>query len=223
MLANNAKFYEEKQSIVSLFFDIFAFNMLEYTSTGGDIMLSLVREFTAIYKDYYQSDRQLTNPNIDICRQCEGKCCKQCGCYFSPYDFNNLSFGGLKSVMDLGYISIDTIIKRHSGLNNDYLILRIRNKERNIYDAYHISGKLGCALLTSTGCTLNYEERPRGGRMLIPKRYNLCEPRYTLRECSLEWRHYQSVLNYLAEHYIKEEEHHCYENQLIKKRISRAN
>jgi len=181
-------------------------------------MLSLVKEITSIYKAYFNIDSQNINPNTNLCKSCKGICCKQCGCYFSPYDFTDLSFEYLKNRLDIGYISIDNISSRFTGLRNDYLILRTRNKNRNIYDIDITRQTLGCDLLTSEGCLLTYDERPSGGKLLIPKKYSTCESEYTITDCALEWKQYQSVLLHLASHYQWTETQHHYENQLVKTR-----
>jgi len=45
--------------------------------------------------------------NLDICRECGGKCCKNMGCQFSPDDFKKISFNALKKEIEKGHISID--------------------------------------------------------------------------------------------------------------------
>ena len=45
--------------------------------------------------------------NLEICSKCKGFCCKRMGCHFSPDDFKDLTFDGLKKEIDKGYISID--------------------------------------------------------------------------------------------------------------------
>ena len=49
------------------------------------------------------------NVNSTICAECGGTCCKSCGCHFSPSDFEDLSFDGLKKELQKGYISIDYV------------------------------------------------------------------------------------------------------------------
>ena len=45
--------------------------------------------------------------NKELCSACGGICCKNMGCHYSPDDFSDLSFEGLKKEIDKGYISID--------------------------------------------------------------------------------------------------------------------
>ena len=58
-------------------------------------------ESRRIEKDYSNTT------NITLCSKCGGACCKMCGCHFSPDDFEDLSFEGLKKELLKGYISID--------------------------------------------------------------------------------------------------------------------
>lgn len=44
---------------------------------------------------------------LEICKKCKGSCCKTMGCHYSPEDFKDLSFDGLKTEIDKGFISID--------------------------------------------------------------------------------------------------------------------
>ena len=68
------------------------------------------------------------NVNSSICAECKGKCCKKCGCHFSPEDFEDRTFEGLKAKIDLGYISIDIL----SLIESETYFLRVRNIESNI-------------------------------------------------------------------------------------------
>ena len=38
--------------------------------------------------------------NKELCKECKGQCCKNKGCHFSPDQFNDLSFEGLKKEID---------------------------------------------------------------------------------------------------------------------------
>lgn len=49
-------------------------------------------EYRSIIKDYDISK----NVNTSLCAKCGGTCCKNCGCHFSPDDFESISFESLK-------------------------------------------------------------------------------------------------------------------------------
>lgn len=144
--------------------------------------------------------------NKELCAKCKGMCCKKMGCHYSPDDFDDLSFEGLKKEIDKGFISIDwwegnpfneedfTTVKRG-------YFLRIRNKNKGVIDPAYFGT---CSLLTKDGCSLSYDKRPKGGRELIPgvkNGYLHCDLRYTKNDCARDWYKYSDVLDKLYEHY----------------------
>jgi len=138
------------------------------------------------------------NVNSEICSECKGRCCKQSGCFFSPYDFKELSFDFLKKEIEKGYISIgfldEDVIKQPV-----VFILRIRNQGKPVVDTGF--GRNQCILLTEKGCKLDYEHRPTGGKMLIPSKEGPCRAEYTLIDCANEWKFYQRVIFELMEYF----------------------
>jgi len=182
----------------------------------------LFDEDSTEYKSFPKIDDELVNVNSAICANCAGKyCCQVTGCHFSPDDFIDLSFEGLKSELDLGYISIDIIFREQFYMNRDVLVLRTRNKDSNIYDATDFRCNKPCDLLTSTGCPLPYAERPSGGRLVIPSPDYNCSGTYGGRENCIEWNYFQEVLWQLARHYKESEKNHYYENQMLKKLVKK--
>ena len=142
------------------------------------------------------------NVNEEICTECGGRCCKQCGCFFSPYDFPEISFDFLQKEIEKGYISIARldydIIKQP-----DVYILRVRNQGKPIVDTGY-NGRSQCILLTEKGCKLSYENRPKGGRFLIPSKEG-CKSEYTLIDCANEWKEYQWIIFDLMWYFDKKE------------------
>ena len=59
-----------------------------------------------------------------------------------------------------------------------------------------------CILLTDKGCMLSEDERPKGGKELIPLETGSCIPAYTYREAVEEWMKYQKILEDLARFFI---------------------
>ena len=51
-------------------------------------------------------------------------------------------------------------------------------------------------LLTEEGCSLSYEERPKGGRLLIPSDHQ-CEVKYTKQDVACDWYEYRDILEKL--------------------------
>lgn len=140
------------------------------------------------------------NVNSKICSECGGRCCKQCGCFFSPYDFKEISFEFLKKeIEEKGYISIGYVDPDKSKMTFDVFILRIRNQGKPVVDTSY--GRKQCILLTEQGCKLDYKHRPTGGKLLIPSKEGPCISKYTLMDCAKEWQSYQRVIFELMEYF----------------------
>lgn len=151
----------------------------------------------------------LNNYDNKLCSTCGGKCCKSCGCHFSPNDFKDLSFESLKKELEKGYISIDRIPQEISYDHTAFgtLILRIRNKNSPIVDDYFVRKKQECILLTPNGCLLSSNDRPTGGKSLVPRYSNnefTCTLDYSISDCSYEWQIYQNILNQLSDYFRNE-------------------
>ena len=164
-----------------------------------------------VEKDYSDS----INVNTKLCSACKGKCCKRCGCHFSPEDFKEISFEFLKTEIEKGYISIDYFTSSFTHMNSGAYILRVRNQDSPIVDAIVLEMK-PCILLTEKGCKLKYEERPSGGKLLIPKIEKIglwkwertCYSKYKISDCSREWMPYQEILKSLAD-YFRDKDFPC--------------
>lgn len=143
--------------------------------------------------------------NKELCNLCEGACCKSMGCHYSPQDFKEISFESLKVEIDKGYISIDWW-EGNPFDDLDYSIdqayfLRVRNINSEVVDP---SWGGVCSLLTDNGCTLSYEERPKGGRELIPVAGNInCIANYSKQDCAKEWYKHDDILTQLYNYYNK--------------------
>lgn len=166
--------------------------------------------YRSIRKDYNFSK----NVNTEICSQCGGSCCKQCGCHFSPDDFEEISFEFLKKEIEKGYISIDYVDGEMIYQSIGVYILRVRNQDAPVVDTGF--RRTPCILLTGGGCKLDYEHRPTGGKLLIPsneffgifeKKRN-CHSCYSIKDCCYEWKSHQKILHDLVE-YFKDKEIQC--------------
>ena len=122
------------------------------------------------------------------------------GCHYSPDDFSDLSFEGLKKEIDKGYISIDwwDYLEFEGKEYERGYFLRVRNEYAPIVDP---SWGGVCILLTEDGCPLSFEERPKGARLLIPS-VNKCKSLYTKEDCCIDWIKYHDILEELHDYYL---------------------
>lgn len=139
------------------------------------------------------------------CKECGGKCCKRCGCFFSPDDFPEISFDALKKEIDKGYIAIEVVDGDQFCIEGFIRILRVRNVDDPIFiDSPFSHSRKPCILLTETGCKLDYEHRPSGGKLLIPGKkgndYD-CHGSYGTEQALREWKFHQKLLAELGNHY----------------------
>jgi Fe-S-cluster containining protein len=134
-----------------------------------------------------------------ICTSCGGKCCKSMGCHYAPSDFTEITFETLNNLLAEGYTSIDWWEGDVFGGDRECTyFLRVRNVNANIVDP---SWGGRCILLTDKGCKLSYQDRPKGGRSLIPNSSGDCIVTYSKEECCQEWYDYQDILDRLVEKY----------------------
>jgi len=142
-----------------------------------------------------ENNFQSNNENSKLCFECGGKCCKNLGCHFSPKDFEDIDFETLKDLIEKDYISIDWWDGDIFDKDRDRtLYLRIRNKNAPIVDP---SWGGVCMLLTEQGCSLPFNERPMGGRGLIPS-IGECIVGYSKEDCCKDWYIYQELLEKLV-------------------------
>lgn len=130
------------------------------------------------------------------CSTCKGKCCQHMPGHYSPADFADLSFEGLKAKIEEGNIAIDWW--SNDGQKEYYL--RARHHCENI-----VHGSWGgvCVNLSPAGCRLSWEERPLGCRNLKPRESSRgdCRGSYTKEKCKNDWKEHAEVLNRLVEHF----------------------
>lgn len=144
--------------------------------------------------------------NTKICKKCKGKCCKKSGCDYYINDFESLKIDYLENKLKSGEISIVACLNFQTLPNGQktfepILYLRARNINRSVVDL--ISMKTTCSLLTETGCSYTFENRPSGGKNLIPKENNECYPKENQLEKIKEWLPYQKILSRLVKRITK--------------------
>lgn len=136
------------------------------------------------------------------CKICAGQCCKNNGCSFSPSDFKRISFPILKKIIEKGFIAIIEVDKFVTGFEKDILALRVRNKDEPVVN---LSGEHneGCILLEDTGCPFSDDDRPYGGRALIPEKFILgtCIRGCSSRQIAEAWFPYQEILQALKDEF----------------------
>lgn len=129
------------------------------------------------------------------CAKCKGQCCKRIPGHYSPTDFKDLSFEGLKAEIEKGGIAIDW----WEAETREYY-LRARQIGEEI-----VHGSWGgiCVNLTPTGCRLPREERPLACNNLKPGKgaRGDCEGTYTKEHCKNDWKAYSDVLCELVEYF----------------------
>ena len=142
--------------------------------------------------------------NDELCKKCQGRCCKQCGCAYFPEDFSfKLTFENLKTEIDKGVIAIDAMFFGNSiykQLDNPVYYLRVRNTTDSTPIGINNMGT--CKCLQENACSFSLDERPSGVKYFIPF-WSGCYTLYTNQELIDYWLPYQEVLMLLIEHYKK--------------------
>ncbi len=113
--------------------------------------------------------------NEEICRACGGKCCKVFpGCYF-PEDFGKPLKAELKSAIISGNIAIDWWegdVADNDERSRSYFF---RPKIKGVDEVLHASWGGECVFLTSSGCKIKPNERPKSCRLLEPASDDECK------------------------------------------------
>lgn len=138
------------------------------------------------------------------------------GCHFSPEAFKEISFGCLKSQIDNGDKSIDWWKGNPlDALAEDYKGFYLRMRNLNVWSndkAPIVDPSYGgkCCILTDGGCPLDFKDRPKGGRLLIPyyqevsknSKLNFqCVSKYRKRQCAIDWMPYHDILQELYDYF----------------------
>jgi Fe-S-cluster containining protein len=136
----------------------------------------------------------LNNENKTICSSCGGKCCKNMGCHYSPDDVGEITIESIQSLLNTGNVSIDwwegDVLEKERG---QVYYLRVRNVNEGILDPSW--GGVPCKLLTKSGCSLSWKNRPKGGRGVIPIEGGNCQTEYSKKQCAIDWYPYQNTLD----------------------------
>ena len=101
-----------------------------------------------------------------ICKECDGKCCKNMSCQVFPCDFKEITVKTIVKKIKAGYC-FDYWEGGIEGKQGTAYFLRPQHKG---YENKLIDPTWGgeCIFLTDTGCKLSEKDRPSGGKALIP-------------------------------------------------------
>jgi len=126
--------------------------------------------------------------NQSLCSTCGGKCCKNSPCFFMPQDFTDLSFEGILrefSEKDYLCIRLDRVPR---------ITMRSADWGKTIIPFFTRGRRNPCMVLTPNGCPFSYEERPTGGKLLVPDPNQDCKSKLTLEEVRVAWKPYEETL-----------------------------
>ena len=160
----------------------------------------------------------------EICRECNGFCCKGMGCEIFPQDvkkwFNTdtITTEMIVKMLQSKYIQLDwwegdirEEFEYPEELLHDYIDRSFYLHMRNKYDAA-VDGSYGgmCRALGKEGCIISWEKRPTGGKALVPVESHKCESEMSKAECCLAWLPYLDILEEVFDTWEDSEgESHC--------------
>lgn len=160
-------------------------------------------EINKIFAKYFNSVPVETNKIYkNICKDC-GHCCNNMGCHISPFDLKQITVQSIIDLIDESKcISIDwwegnPFTEHCDGVTKGFF-LRIRNNNSSVIDP-SFGGR--CVILTDYGCPLSFGYRPKGGRDLLPMKFDDCIDGYSKQECACDWFKYHDILEEVYEYY----------------------
>lgn len=128
-----------------------------------------------------------------ICAGCGGRCCKTMGCSLAPEDMLKASEGrettrdNVEYLLQNGQFAIDSF--QVGG--RPFYFLRMKHK---CFTFIGVDAMGECTALTDVGCSLAFEDRPKGGRMLEGREDGRCTQHYTQEMMIADWQPYQELL-----------------------------
>jgi len=127
-------------------------------------------------------------PPSALCVECGGQCCKKLPGCAHPEDFNNADEGAIRTALKSGKWVIDWC-----GEDDLYFLRPATVHGEAIFDP-SFGGT--CVLLTPKGCSLDFDQRPRGCRMLEPRPLEIgCTTDYGKPEAIRDWAPYYDMLD----------------------------
>ncbi len=146
--------------------------------------------------------------NAEICKECQGECCKSLPGACLPNDFTEPILISLVKAFESGKYAVDWWERDprpdKDEISRGYFIRPAIKGAKNLFDPSW--GNKICIFLTDEGCELNYDERPAGCRALEPKEDFRCISHGAdKQEASIAWIPYHEDI-LLAAKIIRNEE-----------------
>ena len=153
-------------------------------------------------KDFARTDEFASYfQNSDQCAKHKGFCCKQQPCSILANDFESYDFETLRDYIDRGDTTI-SIAPRKSMFSIPLVGLAVRGRDDGII-RYGERKIQPCTQLTKDGCKYDFDNRPSGGVLVIPRTGYQCIPImnacYANHQLSQDTR--QEVLQRILEYY----------------------
>lgn len=129
----------------------------------------------------------------NICAECKGRCCKAMGCSLAPEDMlralgsREMTRENVEYLLQNGQFAIDSF---HMG-ERAFYYLRMKHK---CFTFIGVDAMGECIALSDSGCSLAFEDRPKGGRMLEGREGGGCVQHYTQEMMIADWEPYQAML-----------------------------
>lgn len=168
----------------------------------------------------YIIDSEEFNTNYPLCQKCGGECCKRNACDCSPEDFEK-DIAKMREALESGKYCIDfsredassffiganrtiLVTERIKKSHRDFLYIRPKNVGRPVVDIIHTEEVEGPCIFwdEKKGCPLDYKNRPKGGRTLIPQASRICIPPYDKLVMLMDWKPFTSELIKLAKEFF---------------------
>lgn len=108
------------------------------------------------------------NENFKICSTCNGKCCKSHPCAVFPEDIKPLSKEKIREMINSNYCINwwEGDVIEEGNLSRVYYIMpRVKGDNRVIVNSW---GGECTFFVNNKGCSLSWQDRPTGGKLLIP-------------------------------------------------------
>ncbi len=152
------------------------------------------------------------NEDYDICSKCGGECCRHLPGPMFPQDFdkdlnrnkikNNLLKAINSGLYSIDYWEGDPLQSDDNEPGNDDLdtiswgrayYIRPRIRGNDIIDPAWYGE---CIFLTSTGCALDWEQRPSGCRAVVPEKNHECDLQgnYGKQDSAVAWLKFNDII-----------------------------
>lgn len=150
--------------------------------------------------------KEIKNNEHSICAECNGACCRGMGCELHPKDVfgeEHPTIERLVEFLSCGFYQIDYWdgdIREHFDIEFDYddykgTCYYLRAKHTNSNSLLNGSWGGTCVLFEDgKGCKLSWEQRPYGGKALIPNETKKCHSIYGKAKAALDWLEYRDLV-----------------------------